>query len=214
MLRHPLAHRQHGAGRRSSASARGTFGGGGGGGVPRRFSRIHLPRTTGEVRSGYEVTVRMLPCPSSPPRTLSGSERDAPEVAALDVRDAVVPRQPLVQERVVGASAGRARCGPRARCCRRTARSRAGTPGAGVVEVREDDLRPAPALGRLRRNSHCPAKFLTNASDRGSASIRRTCCASTAGILELPLRRERRAARRRECCSTGRTTAATPARDR
>src|SRR5438477_275256 len=30
----------------------GTFGGGGGGGVPRMFSRIHLPRRTGEVRFG------------------------------------------------------------------------------------------------------------------------------------------------------------------
>ena len=39
----------------------GTFGGGDGGGVPSRFSRIHLPRTTGDVRSGYDVTVRMLP---------------------------------------------------------------------------------------------------------------------------------------------------------
>src|SRR2546427_382939 len=28
----------------------GTFGNGGGGGVPRMFSRIHLPRMTGEVR--------------------------------------------------------------------------------------------------------------------------------------------------------------------
>ena len=39
----------------------GTFGGGGGGEAPRMFSRIHLPRTTGEVRSGWDVTVRMLP---------------------------------------------------------------------------------------------------------------------------------------------------------
>src|SRR5688572_8089769 len=39
----------------------GTFGGGGGGDVPRKFSRIHLPRTTGDVRSGWDVTVRMLP---------------------------------------------------------------------------------------------------------------------------------------------------------
>ena len=28
----------------------GTSAGGGGGGVPRKFSRIHLPRITGEVR--------------------------------------------------------------------------------------------------------------------------------------------------------------------
>jgi len=36
-------------------------GGGAGGGVPRMFSRIHLPRRTGDVLLGYDVTVRMLP---------------------------------------------------------------------------------------------------------------------------------------------------------
>src|SRR4029079_9231438 len=51
----------------------GTLAGGGGGGVPRRFSRIHLPRITGEVRVAYDVTVRILPWRSSPPRSLSES---------------------------------------------------------------------------------------------------------------------------------------------
>ena len=69
----------------------GTPGGGDGGGVPSRFSRIHLPRTTGDVRSGYDVTVRMLPWPSRPPRRLSGGECHAAEAGALDVGDAVVP---------------------------------------------------------------------------------------------------------------------------
>ena len=52
--------------------------------------------------------------------------------AAGDVRDAVVHRQPLVDERVVGGRAGRARCGPRAPGCRRTARSRAFSACASV----------------------------------------------------------------------------------
>ena len=38
----------------------GTFGGGGEGGVPRTFSSSHFPRTTGDVRVAYDVTVRML----------------------------------------------------------------------------------------------------------------------------------------------------------
>jgi hypothetical protein len=33
--------------------------------------RIHLPRSTGEVRIACEVTVRMLPWPRMPRRTLS-----------------------------------------------------------------------------------------------------------------------------------------------
>src|SRR4029453_10726524 len=51
----------------------GTFGGGGEGGTPRRFVRIHLPRSTGDVRFGYEVTVRMLAWPNSPRRASDGT---------------------------------------------------------------------------------------------------------------------------------------------
>ena len=43
----------------------------------------------------------MLPWRSSPPRSLSVVERDAAEAAAVDVRDAVVLGEALVQERVV-----------------------------------------------------------------------------------------------------------------
>ena len=81
----------------------GTFAGGGGGGVPTMFSRIHLPRRTGDVRLAYDVTVRMLPWPSRPPRTLFVAEGDATESAAVHVRDAVVPGEPLVHEGVVRA---------------------------------------------------------------------------------------------------------------
>src|ERR1043166_8330311 len=49
----------------------GTFPGGGGGGEPSKLSRIHLPRSTGDVRVAYEDTVKILPCPRSPPRTRS-----------------------------------------------------------------------------------------------------------------------------------------------
>ncbi len=58
----------------SLSSAPGTFGGGGGGGVPSRFSSTHLPRSVGDVRFGYDVTVRMLPCPRSPPRAVPSSD--------------------------------------------------------------------------------------------------------------------------------------------
>src|ERR1043166_9119463 len=51
------------------SSSAGTFGGGGAGGAPRIFWRIHLPRFTGEVRVGFEVTVRTPPMVNTPPRT-------------------------------------------------------------------------------------------------------------------------------------------------
>ena len=46
----------------------GTLGGGGGGGAPRMLSSRYLPRSTGEVRVAYDVTVRILPWPSNPAR--------------------------------------------------------------------------------------------------------------------------------------------------
>src|SRR5436309_1234253 len=42
--------------------------GGGGGGELRRFSRIQLPRSTGEVRLEYDDTVSTLACVRMPPR--------------------------------------------------------------------------------------------------------------------------------------------------
>ena len=77
------------------------LGGGGCGGTPRRLVRTHLPRSTGEVRFGYDVTVSMLAWPSSPRRASFG-DLHAAELAAVDVGNAVMPRQPLVDERVVG----------------------------------------------------------------------------------------------------------------
>ena len=66
-----------------------------------RFSRTHLPRSTGEVRVAYDVRVRMLPWPSRPPRGLPVGNVYAPELAALDVGDSVVLGQPLIQKGVV-----------------------------------------------------------------------------------------------------------------
>src|SRR5204863_24897 len=55
-----------------SVLSAGMFAGGGGGAADRRFSSTHLPRTTGDVRVAYDVSVRMLPWPSRPPRGLPG----------------------------------------------------------------------------------------------------------------------------------------------
>ena len=66
VLLHPLAHRSAACRPLLVLLERRHVGGGGGGGVPSRFSRIHLPRTTGEVRSACDVTIRMLPLPEQP----------------------------------------------------------------------------------------------------------------------------------------------------
>ena len=67
-------------------AARGTSGGGGGGGVPRMFSSSHLPRSTGDVRFGYDVTSGAA-LTEQAAAALVVVERDPPEVAAVDVRN-------------------------------------------------------------------------------------------------------------------------------
>ena len=161
---------------RWSASARRTFGGGGGGGVPRMFSRIHLPRTTGEVRSGYDVTVRMLPWPSSPPRTLSGSRVTRRKWLPRDVRIAVVPRQPLVQEGVVGAQQSSALRSSRTMLSKNSSVSRAERLPQAVVEVREVALRPVRSAAGCAGTATARRSSSRARRTRGSAIIRRTCC--------------------------------------
>ena len=68
MFHHPIDNMRPGSD--PSVLSAGMLGGGGGGAADSRFSRTHLPRTTGDVRVAYEVSVRMLPWPSRPPRGL------------------------------------------------------------------------------------------------------------------------------------------------
>ena len=95
----------------------------------------------------------------------------------------VVPGQPLVHEREVGVEQIDDADDLRARSCGTAARSPAGTTGAGS---RRSPASRACAFFSSRRNSHCPAKLLTSASARGSASSRRTCRSSTAGFFSCP----------------------------
>src|SRR3984957_20874562 len=57
---------------RAVSSSVGTFGGGGGGAELSRFSKIHFPRITGEVRAGYDDTVSTLAWVRMLPRGESG----------------------------------------------------------------------------------------------------------------------------------------------
>ena len=69
-----------------ASSKFGTPGGGGGGGAFRIFSRIHLPRMTGEVRFGYDETVRMLAWRQDAASLIAGSspcETPAPSTPGM-----------------------------------------------------------------------------------------------------------------------------------
>ena len=91
MLLHPLAHR------RAAPAAvaivlslnAGTLGGGSGGTTPRMFISTHLPRRTGDVRSGVRRS-RSACCPCRAGRgasSSSGPSVHAAEPAAVDVRE-------------------------------------------------------------------------------------------------------------------------------
>ena len=192
------------------SSRSGTSAGGGGGGTPSRFSRIHLPRTTGEVRSGYDVTVRMLPWPSRPRRGLSAGSVHAAEVIALDVRQAVEARDALVDERVVGAQ--------------QIERAAVLLHDAAEEELRLA-LEPLPQrvveVGEHALHGHDGVEVAQVQPLAREVLDERRRALVGEHALHLPLehvagraaRRARRprAARRRGCCSRGRTTAATRA---
>ena len=183
---HRVAHRQRLARRAPSVFSAGTFGGGGGGGDDSRFSSTHLPRSTGEVRVGVRGDRQHAALAQQAAARAAVRERDATEVAAAHVRNAVVLRQPLVEERVVGRQQiehaavlaehavdeqlGLARASRRAasRRNRETGSRRAAWP-----RCRAD-------TATARRSSS------TSACDRGSASMRRTCCSSTSGSFSCP----------------------------
>ena len=78
-----------------------TPGGGGGTGKPKILFSSHLPRSTGDVRSGYDVVASSAPCAEQSAALIVIRQRHAPEAAAVDSGNSVVPRQPFVDERVV-----------------------------------------------------------------------------------------------------------------
>ena len=135
--------------------------------------------------AAYDVTVRMLAWPSRPRRGVIG-QRHAPELIAVDVRDAVVPGEPLVDERVVGGQQVEHAAVLRARCSRRTARFRGASRAAGSRRSRGT---AADRGGRRRRSAGtatAPRSCRRARSARGSASIRLTCRSSIAGSLRAP----------------------------
>src|SRR5437762_1404087 len=70
-----------------ASSRGGTPGGGAGGGAFNRFSKIHLPRSTGEVRVEYDDTVSTLACARTPPPRgvplTSTRRKSGPETPAM-----------------------------------------------------------------------------------------------------------------------------------
>ena len=112
-------------------------------------------------------------------------EGHAPEVAAVDVRESGSAARAARSRTCSWPSAGRRRCDPRAAelptnsrvSCRRA--SRRFSSKSGNASTSGTTPASLPSL------SHWLAKLSTSACDADRASIRRTCCSSTAGLLEL-----------------------------
>ena len=110
--------------------------------------------------------------------------------------DAVVRRDPFVEERVVGRQEIQGRRVLPGRYCRRRAPSRGSSRGGAIRRTRgSTDRQGRTAVSaRLRSCSHCPAKLLVSAAARGSASIRRTCRSSSTGSRRRPASADRSSA--------------------
>ena len=153
------------------------------------FSSTHTPRLTGErpeILGPGDRQKAALPEQTAPVVQLR-PERHAAEVRSVNIGDAVVPGEPLVDERVVGgqqiddvailphdAFEEQLRLAPEP------------LPQLVVPVGIEHAVRatsPAGSAGRATARRSCS----TSASDRGSASMRRTCCSSTPGLLEPSL---------------------------
>ena len=140
MRRHPLAHRQHRARVAVVLELRH---------VRRRRRRRRAEQVLENPLAAHDrrraVGIRRhrqdAALAEQPAARAVRPKRHAPEVAALDVRDAVVPREPLVDERVVGAQQVERAAVLAHDARRRRARSRAASACAQrVVEVRETAL--------------------------------------------------------------------------
>ena len=113
-------------------------------------------------------------------------ERHAPEPAAVNAGNPVVPRQPFVDERVVRSQ----KIDDAAIFAQRAGDEQLGLLLEGLEQAFVDSSdsdrdRPRPRPTR-RRFNHWAANPSTSArAARGSASMRRTCCSSTAGLQEL-----------------------------
>ena len=164
---------------------------------------------------GSDTTSPSGGCPGRAGRRASVvGQRDAPEVARRR-RSESRSAAPAARSRTCSRrSAARRRCDPRAAGSRRTARSPAGTPRAGSRRSRGTDPASGATSRMFRSTSHWPAKFSTSAFDARIGQHAPDLLLEHGRILQPPALGRRRAARRRECCSRGRTTGATPARDR
>ena len=145
------------------------------------FSKIHLPRATGDVRLATEVTRRKLDCPSRPAAGVV-LNRNAAELAAVNARHSIMRRQALVDERVVGIQ----QIYHVAILPHDALKQQLSLAAEGLAQILVKFAATADAdSSALANTATGPAKLVASVSERGSASMRRVWRSSTAGSCSL-----------------------------
>ena len=196
------------------SSSRGTLAGGGGGARVQQVLEDPLaaqhgrgPRRVGRHREDA--------APASAPRLAACRCRSTRRNSGpVTPGDAVVAREPFVQERVLRVEEVEDAAVLADDRRRRRARSPSASTGGGSPRSRGSVSGRARADSSARVCSHCPPNCSTSACDFGSRSMRATCASRTAGARSCRASRERAAARRPACWPRGSTRAASPARSR
>ena len=88
-------------------------------GVPRMLSRMNWPRFTGEVRVGFEVTIKTAACVNTPPRGLSLGSVDLAHLIAGHALDSVELARASRSRTCNRCRSTRVRCDPHGRHGRR-----------------------------------------------------------------------------------------------
>ena len=170
----------------ASSLSGGTLVGSGGTRRASRLSSTHLPRTTGDVRSACDVTIRIAALAQQALARFVG-QRDAAEVAAVDVR-ACRSASPAARSGTCSRrSSDRATLrSSRMMLPKNSSVSRWKRLPQVVVEVRETRASSAAGSSGCAGRATGRRNWSTSASAFGSASMRRTCCFSTAGVCSVP----------------------------
>ena len=170
-LRRPARSRR-GSSRRSRAAAEPAC---------RARSRASIGRAS-RAKCGSAPRSRSECCRDRAGRGVLRPELDAAKAAAADVRDAVMPREALVDERVVGGSRSTTLRSSRSTLANNSSVSCA-MHGAGCRRTRwSSGSRCRAGAGRAT----APRSSSTSASAFGSASMRRTSRSRTAGCESSP----------------------------
>ncbi len=137
--------------------------------------------------------------------------RHTAEVGAVDPRIPVVPREALIQERVIGPRTGPARCGLPSAHWRTASPFPGGSPGAGCRRSRGTHSNSDGHCAGYEAAATARRSLRRTAPAFGSASMRFTSDSRTLGWLSCPFDRQTQQLYRPECSTTRRTKGATQA---